>query len=141
MEISLVRRRVAETIERSKRLAAERRSRSDAAGRAYEQFLEQIAVPLFRQIANVLRVSGYPFGVFTPAGSVRLMSDRNADDYIELSLDTSGDRPIVMGHTSRARGRRVIEAERPIAGQPIDALSDEHVLEFVLKELEPLVER
>ena len=47
-----------------------------------------IAVPLFRQVANALKADGYAFTVFTPSGSVRLMSDRVADDYIELTLDT-----------------------------------------------------
>src|SRR5881396_3498750 len=106
MEISDVRKRVLETIDRAKRNAAGRRARVDEAAREYDVFLEHIAVPVFRQIANVLRAEGYPFNVFTPAGSVRLMSDRSAEDYIELRLDTSGDRPAVLGHTSRSRGRR-----------------------------------
>jgi hypothetical protein len=142
MEISLVRKRVLETIDRAKRAAAERRTRSDEASREYELFLERIAVPIFRQLANVLRAQGYTFDVFTPAGSVRLMSDRSADDYVELALDASGDTPRVMGRTSRSRGRRVIDSERPV--NPSGAIRDvteEDVLRFVLKELEPFVER
>jgi hypothetical protein len=140
MEISAIRRRVSETIERAKRGAAERRTRADEAGRAYDRFLETIAVPLFRQVANVLRTDGYPFTVFTPSGSVRLMSDRHAEDFIELLLDTSGDRPLVVGHVSRSRGRRVDEADRDLGGDPA-AIGEEDLLTFVLKELEPFVER
>src|SRR5262245_20643475 len=117
MEVSNVRKRVNETIERARRSAAERRDRSDQAAKAYEVFLENIAVPIFRQVANVLKASGYPFTVFTPGGSVRLMSDRSSDDFIELLLDVAGDRPRVVGHVSRARGRRIVEAERPMADQ------------------------
>ncbi len=139
MEISLVRRRLAETIERAKKQAAERRGRSDQASREFDAFLQQIAVPLFRQVANALRADGYLFTVFTPSGSVRLMSDRAAEDYIEVTLDTSDDPPRVMGQTSRTRGRRVIDAERGI-GTP-DTLTEEELLEFLLKELEAFVER
>jgi hypothetical protein len=138
MEISLVRQRLTQTIERAKKEAAERRGRSDQASRDFEVFLQKIAVPLFRQVANALRADGYPFTVFTPAGSVRLMSDRAAEDYIEISLDTAGGAPRVMGQTSRNRGRRVIDAERAI-GAP-DALAEDDVLEFLLKELEAFVE-
>jgi hypothetical protein len=67
------------------------------------------------------------------------MSDRAAEDYIELVLDTSGDEPVVSGHASRARGRRVVESERPL-GVP-SALTEDDVLGFILGALEPLVER
>ena len=141
METSEVRKRVNLLIDSARRSAAERRTRNDEAARAYERFLENIAIPLFKQIAGSLKASSYNFTVFTPSGSVRLMSDKTAEDYIELSLDTSGDRPTVVGHTSRARGRRVVESERPIANHAVGDLTDEDVLEFLLKEIEPFVER
>jgi hypothetical protein len=134
MEVSEVRNRLVQTIERAKKQTAARRARSDDASRAFDTWLNNIAVPMFRQIANVLRSENYLFAVFTPAGSVRLMSDRAAEDYIEVSLDTSGDAPHVIGHTSRSRGRRVMESEQ-IIGEP-GALNDEGLLEFLLKELE-----
>ena len=139
MEVSDVRKRVLQTIDRAKRQAADRRVRSDESSRAFTTLLDTIAVPMFRQVANILRVENYLFAVFTPSGSVRLMSDRAAEDYIEISLDTSGDIPRVMGHTSRRRGNRVIDAERPI-GDPA-TLTESDVLEFLLKELEAFVER
>jgi hypothetical protein len=142
MEISEVKKRVLDTIERAKRTAAERRTRVDEAAREYEVFLERVAVPVFRQIANVLRAEGYLFNVFTPAGSVRLMSDRSAEDYIELRLDTSGDDPRVLGHASRSRGRRVTESEWPLADRDaIRDLTEDDVMRFAMKELEPFVER
>jgi hypothetical protein len=139
MEISSVRRRLTETIERARKQAAERRERGDRATRDFEVFLQKVAVPLFRQVANALKADGYAFTVFTPSGSVRLMSDRSASDYIELTLDTAANPPHVFGRISRARGSRVIDAERPI-GAP-EALTEEQVLEFLLKELEAFVER
>jgi hypothetical protein len=141
MEIADVRRRVLEAMDRAKRAAAERRARVDAAGKDYEVFLERVAVPIFRQVAQVLKAEGYAFTVFTPSGGVRLMSDRGSEDYIELALDTSGPEPQVIGHTSRARGRRVHETEQPVAGGRPAELTAEDVLGFVAKELEPFVEK
>jgi len=141
METSEVRRRVSEVIERAKRGAAERRTRSDEASREYAAFLEDIAVPLFRQLAGALKASGYPFSVFTPGGSVRLMSEKSSEDFIELSLDTTGDEPLVMSHTHRARGRRVVESERPVFSGPVRNLTEDHLLNVLMKELEPFVEK
>ena len=139
MEISLVRRRLTETIERAKKQAADRRGRGDAAARDFEVFLQKVAVPLFRQIANALKADGYAFTVFTPTGSVRLMSDRAAEDFIELTLDADENPPRVMGQVSRARGGRIIDAERPVGG-PAE-ITEEQLLDFLLKELEAFVER
>ena len=142
MEISDVRRQVRETIDRAKRSAAERRTLVDDVTRDYETFLSGIAIPLFRQIASVLRSENHMFTVFTPAGSVRLMSDRSGEDYIELTLDTTGQQPQVIGRASRSRGRRVIESEAPLAvAEAVRDLTEQHVLAFVMKELEPFVER
>ena len=142
MEIADVRKRVLETIDRAKRGATERRARVDQAAREYDVFLDQMAVPLFRQVASALRAEGHLFSVFTPSGSVRLTSDRSAEDYIELALDTTGAHPQVLGHSSRSRGRRGTETERPLGqGGPVRDLTEEDVLAFVMKELEPLVER
>ncbi len=139
MEISDIKRRVLDTIDRARRLAAERRARNDEAAREYETLLDRTAVPIFKQVAAVLRAEGFVFTVFTPGGSVRLMSDRATEDYIELALDTSGNEPLVIGHTSRSRGRRVVESEQSIG--PPTTLTENDVLSFVLKALEPLVER
>lgn len=139
MEISEVRQRLIQTIDRAKRQAAQRLVRSDEAARQFDTFLSSVAVPLFRQTANVLRAEGYLFNLFTPSGSVRLMSDRTAEDFIEVSLDASVDPPQVTGHSSRSRGRRVIESERAL-GNP-EAVTENDLLEYLSKELEAFVER
>jgi hypothetical protein len=141
METSTVRKRVNEAIELARREAAERRGRADQASRDYAAFLKEVATPLFRQIADSLKAGAFQFSVFTPSGSVRLMSDRSQEDFIELSLDTNGERPVVIMHTSRARGRRVVESERPIAADSIADITDAQLLDDVMKELRPFVER
>jgi hypothetical protein len=141
MEIADVRKRIRDTMARARRLSAERRASTDSAMRAFETFLTVTAIPLVRQISNVLRADGYFFSVFTPAGSVRLMSDRSAEDYIDISLDTSGETPQVVAHVSHSRGRRRIEAENIVASGDAEKITEEELFAFLLKELERFVER
>ena len=126
---------------RARQRAAERRAQADAASRAFESFLSRTAVPLFRQVANALRAEHYNFTVSTPSGSVRLMSDTSAEDFIELSLDTTTDSPRVVGRTSRARGRRVVDSEQVVASGDPGSLTDAELFAFLMRELEPFVER
>jgi hypothetical protein len=142
MEVSEVRRRLRAAFEDARKAAAERRERTDAARRAYEEFLEQRAVPVFHKFAAALTGEGHSFKVFTPAGSVRLASERSHEEYIELALDDSIDPPVVMGRTSRGRGRRMISSERPVRdGAAIADLTDEDVLSFLLHEITLFVDR
>jgi hypothetical protein len=141
METSIVRNRLRDTIERAKRGAGERRAAAEAAARDYGEFLQDLAIPLFRQLAGALKAAGYPFIVNTPADSVSLVSERAASDSIELSLDTSGDEPYVLLRANRARGRKLFESERPVGKGPIANISDDLLLEVLLKELEPFVEK
>lgn len=140
MDVPEVRRRLRGAIEQARREAAERQQRVDAAGREYERFLEQHAVPIFHTFAAALTAEGRRFKVFTPAGSVRLASDASGEDFIELVLDASLNPPRVLGRTSRGRGRRMVAAERPFEAAVAD-LTDEDVLEFLLAEIGLLVER
>src|SRR5689334_11418366 len=71
MDVSELRKRILRAIDEAKKDVSARRGVQDAAARAYEQFLETIAVPLLRQSAIVLKASGQLFDVHTPAGSVR----------------------------------------------------------------------
>ena len=139
MEVSDVRKRLLTTIDRAKRQAAERRARNDEATRTFDRVLNTVAIPLFRQVAGVLRAEQHLFTVFTPSASVRLSSDRSAEDFVEIFLDTSGDTPGVIGHTSRNRGRRILEFEQVI-GVP-DTLTETEMLDFLLKAIETFVER
>jgi hypothetical protein len=142
MEISDVRRQVRHAIDRVKARAQQRRDQSVAADRAYATFLEEIAIPTTRMVANVLKAEGYLFTVSTPGGAVRLALDRGRDDYIELALDNTGDTPTVVGHVRRTRGSRTIDDERPIkAGAAPQDLSDADVLGFLIAAIEPWLER
>lgn len=141
MEPSELRRHLREMLERAKHAGTERRGRADEANREFPVFLDTIAIPLFKQTAGILKSENVFFTVFTPGGSVRLASDRNPQDYIEIVLDTTGEHPAVVGHTSRARGRRIIEQEHTVAEGPVRDIDEEQVLVFLKNALEPFLER
>ena len=142
MEVSEVRRRVRAAIESARRNAQERRVRSDRASLEYQDFLRDRAVPLFQTVASALVAEGYRFKVFTPADSVRLASETSGNDFIELTLDAAADPPTVSGRTSRGRGSRLVDSERPVkAGKAVADLSDEDVLGFLMEEIVGFVER
>jgi hypothetical protein len=122
--------------------AQRRRQQTAEAESAYEAFVREVATPLLRQVANTLKVEGYPFTVFTPGDSLRLASDRGRDDFVELRLDTTGDRPQVLGRISQTRGSRTMDDERPVKpGATPDAITEDDVLEFLMGALEPWLER
>jgi hypothetical protein len=137
-EIGQIRARLRSAIDAARRAAATRRERADAAGRAYETFLSERAVPAFRAMANVLRVEGIPFEVMTPSGGVRLVSDRSRDDVLEIELDTSLDPPQPLLVTIQTRGSRLLRTERLVKeGSPIDDVTEDDVVELLLDAIKP----
>jgi hypothetical protein len=141
MEPSDIRKRVLRTLEQARRHAAEHRQEGAEATRAFEALLPVVAAT-WRVAANVLKAEGHAFNVHTPAGTLRFASDRSAEDFIELTLDTTRRPVAVVGRTGLARGHRVIDRETVVAqGDQIPALTDEALLQFLLAELEPFVER
>jgi hypothetical protein len=125
MEISEVRRRLRMAIDDAKRRADERRAKKDAAAREWERVLADVAIPLFHQIALVLNAEGYRYTVTTPGSAVRLVPERGGEEFIELSLDTEGDEPVVLIRSTRGRGRRSVASERSLgARSAVDVLTD-----------------
>lgn len=143
MDIGELRRRIGRELDLAKRETAERRTVVDEAQAAYVTFIPTVAAPVFKQVVTVLRADGHPFTSHTPPGSVRLVSDRVGDDFIEIALDTSVHPPVVMGRTSMARGRKgvVVEERRVAPEKAIAALTEEDVVEFLLPELRRLLLR
>jgi hypothetical protein len=142
MEISDVRRRLRQALEQARKATAERRARTDLAAAAYGAFLRDVATPVFRMFANVTKAEGPGFTVFTPAEGVRLVSERHADDAIEIWLDASLDPPQVGTRVSTMRGRNLTTSEGLLRAEaPISGLTDEDVLAFLLANIGALVER
>ncbi len=122
--------------------AKQRRQKADEAEKAYESFLDRLAAPLARQIVNALRAEGYSFTVSTPNRGLRVSLDPGRDDYIDLALSTETDPPSVVGRIRRTRGSRTIDEERQIkAGAAPDTISEDDLLEFFARALEPWLER
>lgn len=142
MEVSQVRRRLKTAIDTARHRAQERRQRAGAAERAYASFLNDVATPVTRQVANALKAEGYSFSVFTPGGGLRLASDKTRDDFIDFSLDAASDTPQVLGRISHSRGSRTLDEERPVKpGASPETLTEDDVLEFLVHALEPWLER
>jgi hypothetical protein len=142
IEISELRRRLRHAIDERRRATATRRAALDEAARAYTELLEITATPLVRQLANALRAEGHNFTVFTPNGGLRMALAKSADDFIEFALDTSQDEPFAALRVNRTWGRRVVQHERAVKGRtPVDRLDEEDVLQALLEEIAPFVER
>jgi len=142
VEVSEVRRQLKHAMDRAKARAQQKRNDAADAERAYAAFLEQVATPFIRMLANALKAEGYPFTVSTPSGGLRLASDRGRDDYIELALDASADKPTVVGRVRHTRGSRTLEDERPIKpGAAPQDLAEADVLSFLVNALDPWLER
>ena len=142
IETSDVRKRLRAAIDQSRRAAAARRVQVDQASAAYKQLLEHTAAPLVHMLANVLLAEGYAFTVFTPNGGLRLASSKAAEDFIEFALDTSQTQPFVILRVNHARGRRVMQHERPVKGRTaVEDLNAEDILQALLEEIGPFVER
>jgi hypothetical protein len=142
MDVSDLRKRILRALDEARKEASTRRQATDEAAQAYETFLSRVAVPVVRQAAQVLNATGEPYAVHTPAGSVRLVSEKSAQTFVELTLDATGRQCAVVGRVSLARGREVIVDERPLAqGKSISDLTEEDVSGFLIEEIPKLVVR
>lgn len=141
-EVAEVRQRVLAMVESARRNAAERRARADVAETQARRFIQEIATPVVRQVLSVLKVERLSFQLSTPAGSVRLMSEKHHEDHIDLAVDTTQDPVTIMTTVSYRRGKQVSTKERPLAdGVEVGQLTEEHVLAFLLAALPGFVER
>ena len=143
MDVSDLRKGILRALEEARKDVSDRRTIRDAAAADYEQFATRIATPILRQAADVLGAEKHDFTVQTPAGSVRLVSDRSPQDFVEFELDVTGAKPHVIGRTSLARGRKsLIVEERTLApGKSIGDITEEDVAKFLLTEIQRLVTR
>jgi hypothetical protein len=138
-----IRKRLRQTIEAAKREAAARRAALASEQKAFDAFLENHAVPVLRLVAAALKAEGHVFQVLTPAGTARLQSDRERDDYLEIVLEASKGTPTVIGRSSYVRGSQLQTTEHRIGETAalVSDLTDEDVFEWVLRVILPFVER
>jgi hypothetical protein len=141
MDVSVLRKRILRALDEARQGASDRRTVVDEAAKAYELFLENIAVPLMRQAVTVLGAAAQPFVLHTPAGSVRLSAEKAPQTFLEFELDRERPTPEVIGRVSLARGRQgVVVEERPVAaGKAIADLNEDDVSAFLVSEIPKLV--
>ena len=141
MDVSDLRKRILRALDEARKDSTARRQVVDAAAAAYQEFLDNTAVPLVRQAVSVLRAEKHAFTANTPAGSVRFVSDASPQTFLEFELDVTGPQPQVIGRVSLARGRQgVVVEERPIApGKALKDLADDDVAKFLVTEIPKLV--
>jgi hypothetical protein len=137
-DLTDLRRRVRQALQDAKQKTATRRAVRDEAAKAWDVAFEQTVLPLMRDMASVLSGEGLGFRLDTPAGVARLVSDRSADDYIEVLLDNSDERdaPEVIGRTVRARGRQSVTVIEEPLGPPQD-MSTDRLTAFLMKAIAP----
>jgi hypothetical protein len=141
VEVAHVRNRLRNAIETARQRAQTRRQQVAEAEKSFLVFLER-ATPLLRQLTQSMRAEGLAFTLFTPEHALRLASDRSRIDFVELTLDTTGDQPGVAIRVSHGRGSRTVEAERLLkAGAFPHEITDEELLEATLDALTPWLER
>jgi hypothetical protein len=142
VEVSHVNRRLKAALDQARTRAQSRRQRTAEAEKAYAGFLEQVATPVTRQMANALKAAGLNFTVATPEGGLQLSSDRGRDDFVAFGLDDSGAQPQVVGRVRVTRGSRTTDETMPVkAGAAPEDIGEEDVLEFLIRALEPWLER
>ena len=132
-----------ETIERAKQHGrrAPRRAPTQAA-RDYERVPAKVAVPLFRQVANALKAEGYAVhGVHAGGQRAPDVGPSRGRLHRADARHHRRRRRASSAHVSRTprppRHRR--RARR--SARPDPTLTEEQLLDFLLKELEPFVER
>jgi hypothetical protein len=141
MESSEIRKRVLHTLERARRNAASHRDEADQASRTFAELLPHAAA-VWKQASNVLRAENHAFTVQTPAGLLRFTSDRSADDFVEVTLDTARRPVAILARTRMTRGRRVVDRESLVAeGTEVATVDEVRLLDVLLTELEPLIEK
>src|ERR1017187_3160342 len=143
MDVADLRKRIKKEIDGAKQDAEVRRGAGDEEQAGYGAFLAAVVLPLIKQAVVILRAEGLGFQTFTPADSARVVSERSPEDFIEFDLDTSTTPPRVVGRVSVKRGRRgVFVDEQPLApGRRIGEISEDDVLEFLMRALRILISR
>jgi hypothetical protein len=127
----------------ARKSASARRSRRDEASRAWTEVLERVALPVIRQLVQVLKAEGHGVQVFTPADQVRIGLDGHPEDFVEWRLETSGEEPAVIERVNQTRGREIVTDERVFVRgvEPISTLSEDQVLDAVARALAEILIR
>ncbi len=142
MDVSDLRKRIIRALDDARKDASSRRVVVDEAAKAYESFLARHRDAC--HATGCARSESGGISVRRPDASRDRAPCRRrlAQTFIELGLDTSGSRAVVIGRVSLARGRQghVIE-ERPIADKLVGDVTEEDLSAFLVVEIPKLIVR
>jgi hypothetical protein len=143
MEPSVLRRQIRDAIDGARQAAVARRAAGDAAALAWRAARDTVVIPSWQQAVQVLRSEGYLLQVSSPADAVRVNSEKNPQDGVELSLESGSQGPFLLQRVTTTRGREVRSDERvAVAGTDIIAsLTEEQAVALLLSALAPFFER
>jgi hypothetical protein len=142
LDLGEVRRQLRLAIEASKRDAAAHRHEVDAAGKSFDELLEHVAAPLFRQFTSALRGEGLLFRVITPAGGLRIESERSTDNFLELALDTTKSPVALLLRRGYTRGHHLHTDDRLVAeGADFSGVTPSQLLEALMDAVTPFIGR
>ena len=141
MDVSDLRQRILTALDAAGRDEAGRRDEKDAAALAWEAFRDDLAVPLVRQAAAVLRAERHLFSVATPADSVTLISDRSPSTFLEFVLDTKRPRSQVLARLSVDKGEegQLVEERHLAPDKPVGDIVEEDLAAFLVTEIPKLI--
>jgi hypothetical protein len=141
MDPSEIRRRVRQILDKERHQAAAHREHAQRTSQAFDNVLPGAAA-MWKQVASVLKAEGHGFSVHTPAGVLRLVSDRSPDDFIEVTVDAARRPSAVVVRTRLTRGSVLIDRESVVVeGGAVHTLGEDRLLDVLLEELGPFVER
>jgi hypothetical protein len=143
MEPSVLRKRVREAIDAARHAAAARRAAGDAAALAWRSVRDSVVTPAWQQTVQVLRAEGHLLQVSTPGDTVRVRSEKNPQDGVELALESGSQGPFLLQRVTTTRGREVTSDERvAVSGtDTIAAITEEQAIALLLSALAPFFER
>lgn len=129
-------------MDEARRRVVERRALVDDTTAAYDRILDTIARPVFQTIAAALMAEGHRFDIETPARLARLVRKGHPEERIEVALDTERDVPAIVVRSTRGRGSRILAIEEVVAeGSALAEITDSNLLDAIIQQLIPLLER
>jgi hypothetical protein len=137
-----LRKQILRALDEARKSSTDRRQAMDEARQAWEQFLE-MATPLVKQAATILRGEGHLFAANTPADGLRLTSETSPQIYLEFELDVAGAAPHVTGRVSYTKSRQqaVVEEQSLAFGKPVRELNETDVAAYLVTEIPKLIVR
>jgi hypothetical protein len=143
MDVAELRKRILRELDRpaggGERSGGDRRASADASRVAFARLLSGTIAPLLIQTASILKAEGELCQVHTPSDTARIAFDSSHEDFFEFMLDTTPPAHVIGRGSVRRKGGTLVEDRIVGVGKPIDEITDEDVLAYLLPELRKIL--